>query len=78
MCDEYNEVCDTCKYSRDDILGDSSCVKARLLKVSPEGARLYRDVSTEYALRDFRRENGGRCPHYRKRLICKICEFFIK
>lgn len=77
MFDEYSEVCGTCKYSRDDVMGHSSCVKARIVKVSPEGAKLYRDVATDEALRDFRRENGGKCPHYRKSLICKICEFFI-
>lgn len=78
MVDEYIGVCDTCKYGRDDILGHSSCVKARIVKVSPEGAKLYRDVATDEALRNFRHENGGRCPHYRKRLISKICELFIK
>lgn len=78
MIDEYIGVCDTCKYSRDDVLGYSGCVKARIIKVAPEGAKLYRDVATEDALRNFRQENGGKCPHYRKRLICRICELFRK
>lgn len=78
MLDEYIGVCDTCKHSKDDILGHSRCVKARITKVSPEGVKLYRDVVPEDALRNFRQANGGKCPHYRKRLICKICELFIK
>lgn len=78
MLDEYIGVCDTCKHSKEDIMGHSSCAKARIVKVSPEGAKLYRDVATDDALRNFRQENKGKCPHYRKRLICKICELFIK
>ena len=78
MFDECLFVCDSCKYSKDNYPGDDICKKATITKVAPEGIKTYRLVPAEDALRNFRHDNGGKCPHYSKRLICKICELFRK
>lgn len=78
MFDECLSVCDSCKHSKDNYTGGDTCKKATITKVAPEGVKTYRLVTVEDALRNFRQANGGKCPHYRKRLICKICELFSK
>lgn len=78
MFDECMSVCDSCKHSKFNDTGEDTCKKATIVKVSPEGVKTYRIISVYDAIRNFRQANGGRCPHYSKRLICKICELFNK
>lgn len=78
MFDECMFVCDSCKHSKDNYPGSDICKKATITKVSPEGAKTYRLIPVEDAIKNFRQANGGRCPHYRKRLICRICGLLSK
>lgn len=75
---DWMVVCETCKHSTEDLIGIDKCNKASCIEVSPEGVKMCRTVTVDDALRSFRQANGGRCPHYSKRLICKIFELFSK
>ena len=75
---DWMVVCETCKHSTEDLIGIDKCRKASCMEVSPEGVKMYRTVTVDDALKDFRANNGGKCPHYERRLIYRICDLFDK
>ena len=75
---DWAVVCETCKHSKEDLIGIDNCRKASYKEVSPEGVKMYRDVTVDDALKSFRVNNGGKCPHYKRRLIYRICDLFDK
>ena len=60
--------CWKCRYEESGDWGDT-CAKSRKVSLTPEGVPEEQSVSTFDALKQFRLENNGRCPHFRKRFL---------
>lgn len=75
MIDDCDVVCENCKHVR--IAGGtdySICSKRVSVYTAPEGVTEKRYRVTWKALEEFRAENNGKCPHFKKKF--RISDLF--